>query len=367
VKRGKNPYPGVSENVDRHGTGRWRFRKKGLPSVYLPGPYGSAAFRTAYDQALKGASAVSPSRRFEYGTFDWLIEQYYRSATWQKLAAITQKNRRADLERFRREHGSKRVALLRAMHVEALLSKKSETPAAANALLKLIRRLCRFAIRKGLIRVDPSIGVERYGENPDGFHTWTDDEVAQFEEHHGVDSKAVLAMRLVLYTGASRQDVSGLGWQNVKAGRIAYRRGKTSGEVDLPILDELYEVLSAVPADRMIFIVHSGAKPYKPTTFGNWFRDQCVAAGLPHCSSHGLRKAGATRLANAGANELEIMAFLGHTTPNEARTYIKKANRIRLADRGMERLISAKREQGVSNLVARLDKHRAKALKNQEK
>jgi len=44
------------------------------------------------------------------------------------------------------------------------------------------------------------------------------------------------------------------------------------------------------------------------------------------------------------------MAFLGHRTPNEARTYIKKANRKRLAGRGMERLRQAKREQILSNL-----------------
>src|SRR5438445_8456204 len=73
-----------------------------------------------------------------------------------------------------------------------------------------------------------------------------------------------------------------------------------------------------LPADRLLFLTHTGDRPYKATTFGNWFHDQCIAAALPHCSSHGLRKAGATRLANAGATEMEIMAFLGHRTPDEA-------------------------------------------------
>lgn len=243
-----------------------------------------------------------------------------------------------------------------------MIAKKADTPAAANRHLKLLRRFCRFAIRKGLITVDPTIGVERYQENPDGFHTWTDAEIAKFEEHHKVGSKAVLALRLMLYTGAARQDVIRLGWQSVKDGRIAYRRQKTGGDVDLPILDELQDVLTDLPSDRLLFITHTGDRPYKPETFGNWFRGQCVAADVPHCSTHGLRKAGATRLANAGGTEFEIMAFLGHKTPNEARTYTKKANRKHLAGTGMEKLMRANAEQKLSNRVERLDTHRRKAL-----
>lgn len=297
---------------------------------------------------------TKPSR-FEHGTFDWLIEQYYRSPAWQKLARISQKNRRGEIENFRRSYGSFRVATLRPAHVEKIIAKMAATPSAANKRLKLLRLLCRFAIRKAVIRIDPTIGVERYAENPDGFHTWSDDEIAQYEEHHGTSSKAVLALRLMLCTGAARQDAAAMGWQNVRSGRIFYRRGKTLGDVDLPILDELDAVLSMVPRDRMIFVAKIGGQAYTTESFGNWFRDQCVAAGLPHCSAHGLRKAGATRLADAGANELEIMAFLGHRTPNEARTYIKKANRKQLADRGMERLRQAKREQILSNLSEKLD------------
>jgi integrase len=366
TRRTRNPFPGVARTVDRHGKVRWRFRAKGRPSCYLPGAYGSVEFRKAYEAAAAGKLPVDAAPLAERGTFARLIETYYRTPTWAKLAPISQTNLRHELERFRVAHGDKRVANLRPVHVEALIAKKAATPAAANRLLKLIRRLCRFAVKRGLIKVDPSIGIERYAENPDGFHTWTEDEILQFEAHHGAASKAVLALRLMLCTGAARQDVARMGWQSVRDGRIAYRRGKTGGDVDLPILDELQDVLDLVPRDRMLFITHGEGRPYKSTTFGNWFRDMCVAAGLGHCASHGLRKAGATRLANAGANELEIMAFLGHRTPNEARTYIKKANRRQLSDRGMARLQKPKSEQPVSNLPAKLDKISAKPLKSQK-
>jgi integrase len=364
-RRAKNPFPGVSRIVDRHGKVRWRFRMKGRPAGYLPGSYGSAEFRAAYEAATAANSAMPAMPRAAHGTFNWLIEHYMRTPKWQKLGAISKYNLLHELDRFRKDHGTKLVKNLRAEHVEALMAKKAHQPAMANRLLKLLRRLIRFAIRKGIRPDDPTIGVERYAENPDGFHTWTDDEIAKFEAFHGVTSKPVLAMRLVLCTGAARQDVIRLGWQNVRDGRISYRRGKTGGEVDLPILDELRDVLELVPNDRLLFLTHGADhRPYKPTTFGNWFKDQCAAEGLGlyDCQSHGLRKAGATRLANAGATEFEIMSFLGHKTPAEARTYTKKANRKTLADSGMEKLARAKRERGVSNLGQKLDNGARKPL-----
>lgn len=341
---GKNPFPGVSRHVDRHGKVRWRIRKKGIPLAYLPGNYGSAEFRTAYEAAIVGEKRPAEnSGRHVHGTFNWLIEEYRRSPTWLKLAPISRRNLLNELERFRTEHGEKSVAGLKIEHVEALVAKKAATPAAANRLLKLLRRLCRFAIKRRLIGVDPTMGVDRFAENPDGFHTWTDKEIAVFEQHHGIESKAVLALRLMLNTGAARQDVCRMGWQNVRGNRIAYRRGKTGGDVDLPILPELRAVLDRIDRGRMLFVTHGQDRAYKSETFGNWFHERCLEAGLGHCTPHGLRKAGATRLADAGATEFEVMAFLGHKSPVEARTYTKKANRRTLGDSGMAKLLKSNR------------------------
>ncbi len=50
---------------------------------------------------------------------------------------------------------------------------------------------------------------------------------------------------------------------------------------------------------------------------GRGFRDRCNEAGLRHCSAHGLRKACATRLANAGYMVEQIKAITGHNTLSE--------------------------------------------------
>jgi hypothetical protein len=45
-------------------------------------------------------------------------------------------------------------------------------------------------------------------------------------------------------------------------------------------------------------------------SLSNWFHDKCDAAGVPG-SARGLRKAGATRLANNGATVAQLEAIYG--------------------------------------------------------
>lgn len=363
AKQRNNPFPGVSVAIDRHKRRRWRFRLKGKPTCYLPGAYGSAEFREAYEAAMASHPMPGASTRSApHGSFSWVIEQYLTTPDFQKIGKLYKRNLSLEFERFRTDYGNLPIASMRPDHVEKIIAKKAETPAAANKLLKLLRRLCRFAMRRQWISRDPTLGVKPYATNPDGYYTWTDADILKFEAHHGTVSKAVLAMRVMLYTGAARQDAAAMGWQNVKGERIEYRRHKTGGDVSLrlALVPELLEVINPLPRDSMLFITWGKqGRGYNPETFGNWFKDMCRAAGLPaEANTHGLRKAGATRLANAGASEFEIMAFLGHKTPDEARTYVKAANRQTLADSALEK------RNRMSNRVKRLDIARAKSVKD---
>ena len=83
-------------------------------------------------------------------------------------------------------------------------------------------------------------------------------------------------------------------------------------------------------------------------------REWCDKAGLTVCSSHGLRKACARRLAEAGASAHEIMAVTGHKTLAEVQRYTESATREGLADTAMGKLIARpNREQTVVNLPQR--------------
>jgi integrase len=357
MTRRKNPFPGVTRVVDRHGKVRWRFRRKGRADLYLPGPFGSIDFRAAYEAAVEGTKAPAPKSRAGYGTLAWLIEEYLRSSKHLNLSDVRRSSIRRELDWLRKEAGKYQIGSLAARHVEALMGRKAG-PTAANTVKKNLSLLFNFAIKHELAgqKHNPARHADRRKENPDGYHTWTADEIAAFLSHHGKGSKARLAALLILNTAAARQDLVRLGWQNVKDGRISYRRLKTGVPGDYQVMPDLAEELRSIPADQMLFLTHGQGQPYLPETFGNWFRDQCKAAGLPHCSAHGLRKGIATLIAEGGASELQIMALLAHSTPKEGSTYVKKANRGRLADQGLALSAGVNVEQSASNLVVRLDK-----------
>ncbi len=343
----KNKFPGVTKTIDRHKKIRWRFRRKGF-SCYLPSPYGSVEFVVAYEKAMQG-QATSAKPRSKEGTLNWLIEFYLRSPRYQDRAPAGKKTLRSELEWLRVQAGPLPYAKFETRHVEALMARKAG-PSAANRVKKNLSMLFNFAIKHGYHKFNPASLADRRKENPDGYHTWTEAEIEQYRATHPSGSKPRMVMLLLLNTGASRQDAIRLGWQNCAEGRIRFRRNKTGVEANLPILPELVEELDRLPRDQLLFITHSGGKPYKPETFGNWFKKMCKVAGLPHCNAHGLRKSLATRLANAGATPDEIRAALAHKTNEEGKTYTKQADRARLADSGLDKLLDAQPQRNLTNL-----------------
>ncbi|MDE0052513.1 MAG: tyrosine-type recombinase/integrase [Rhodospirillales bacterium] len=357
MKRRKNPFPGVNTVEDRHGKLRHRLRRtiRGHSiDIYLPGPYGSPEFRAAYEQAIEGARGGR--LRAKPGTMRYLVEAYREAPVYRNLSATTRRDKAWRLNWISEAIGEGRYAAMQPRHVEALMAKKAG-PAAANRLRKDLAQLFRFAAKRfGYTGQNPATLADPHKESLRGFHTWTDDEIEIFRAKFPTGTKSRLALEIFLNTGAARQDAAALTRRNIRGGRLFYRRGKTGQEVDLPILPELARELAQLPADQVMLLAHGRQpKSYSAHHLGTWFRERCKEAGLADCSAHGLRKAGARRLAEAGATEWEVMAFLAHRTAQEASRYTAAANRAKLTSSGMAKL-GADHEQVLSNLSERLDK-----------
>ena len=120
-----------------------------------------------------------------------------------------------------------------------------------------------------------------------------------------------------------------------------------------PIHPDLWAVISDLPKDRP-FLATAYGMGRTAVGLGNKMREWCDAAQLPECSAHGLRKACARRLAEAGATAHEIMSVTGHKTLAEVQRHTEAALREGLADSAMEKLLARpNREQTVVNLSAR--------------
>jgi integrase len=340
----RRPYPFVHEFTDRHGRPRVYLRKRGHKRVALPWPIGSREFVEAYQAALADSPLPIGQSRTKPGSINALVQVYYASDGWDALAPQSQRTYRHILEHFRTEHGDKPVALLGREHVKAMVSAKAATPAAANKFRKLLSVLMQVAIDKGWRKDNPVIGVKGIRTKSQGFRTWTEDDIAQFEARHEVGTKARLALALLLFTGQRRGDVVRMGRQHVRDGALTLRQQKTGVEVTIPVHLKLQECLSAAPRDHLTFLVTEHHQPFTPAGFTNWFRDKCALAGLPRgLSPHGLRKAMCRRLAEAGCTPHEIMAISGHKSLAEVTRYTEAANRTRLAGDAMRTIAAAER------------------------
>lgn len=323
----------VHEFRDRHGKVRRYFRRPGFKRVALPGLPGSDEFMEAYKAALDpkhrleiGASRTKP------GTVGDLVARYLKSAEFLSLASSSQATYRGIVERFRVDHGDKRVAMLRRDHVRDMMAKRAETPAAANNFLKTLRILMTLAIDAGMRGDDPTTGVKRVRIKSDGHPVWTANDIEAFRRKHPLGSRARLAMELALNTMQRRGDLVKLGRQHIQGGTLTLRQGKTGTVVEIPVLPELQAALDMLPADQLTFLMTDFGKAFAPAGFGNWFRRMAVEAKLPKgYNVHGLRKSGATRLADAGCSDHEIMSWGGWKSLSEVQRYTRTANRRKLA------------------------------------
>lgn len=321
--------------VDRHGKPRFYFRRPGFESKGLHGlPY-SAEFMSDYEAALAGQPLPVGANRTRSGTMWALALSYFASPAFRTLRPSTQRAYRGIIERLCKEHGDKRAVDLRREHVVRLMTARAKQPGAANGLRMALRVMMRHAVEIGLRADDPTREVRAIRIKTNGHHSWTDDEIAQFEGHHPIGSRARLAFALLLYTGQRRGDVIQMGAQHIRNAALHVKQEKTGVELVIPVHPTLATIIAAAPRDHLTFVTTRLGGPFQGSAFSRWFRGQCDKAGLPHCSAHGLRKAAARRLAEAGCTTHEIGAITGHASLTELVRYTKAADQRRLAEAAM--------------------------------
>jgi integrase len=345
--------PGCIEDRDRHGNIRIYYRAKGRPKVRLRGTPWTPEFMAAYE-ATKGAIGPTTTKGIMSGTWRWLCIRYFSEcAEYKRLDARTQHVRRQILEATFDEPiapASSKIfrdfplSRMTADAVEVLRDRKIDTPESANARIKAMRQVFKFGVKKKLAPSNPARDVEYFRSGSPGFHTWTPEEVLQFEGRHPIGSKARLAVALMLFTGQRRSDIIRFGKQHAKGGKLTFTqhkgRNRKPKRLTLPILPALQRIINNTTCGDLTFLVNDWGRPFTDAGFGNWFRDRCVEAGVPG-RAHGLRKTGATIAANNGATSRQLMAIFGWDTLKEAERYTRGADQRRLAEAAMHMLETA--------------------------
>jgi integrase len=328
------------EDRDRHGNIRIYFKKRGCRKIRLKGMPWTPDFMEQYEAAKRNAAPVKPKQDTAApGTLKWLLEAYYGSAEFKGLEPRTQRVRRGILDKVAEKAGHLPFARLEAKNIRKWRDARAETPEAANGLVKALRQVFGWAVEAEEADRNPAKDVAYLKNGSQGHHSWTLEEVEQYEAAHPIGTSARLALALLLYTGQRRSDIVLFGKEHLKNGWLKFTQQKNKNRkpitLEIPVMPELRQILDASPLGQKAFLVTEFGKPFTSNGFGNRMRKWCDEAGLPHCSAHGPRKAAAARLAERGRSTREIMAVTGHTTSKEVDRYTRGAEQKRLAARAL--------------------------------
>jgi len=364
----------VYRHVDRHGKLRLYFRPPGKGSTPLPSDPTSPEFAAAYKAALVSLEDERQApkailSRPKVRTLRWLCDQYTSSTEFKRLDPRTQRVRRQIIEHCLNEpirpgasetFGDGPLEVITPKAIKVLRDRKADFPEAANSRVKAFRQVYSWALEAEVddsIKTNPARDVRYFQSTGEGFHSWTMEELEQFEARHPVGTRARLALALLLYTGQRRSDIVRFGRQHLRPGEIEFtgrkircnwlhftqwkNRNRKPVRLEIPVIPELQRIIDASPTGDLTFLVTELGQPFTANGFGNKMRQWCDEAGLPQCSAHGLRKVAAVRLAELGCTTLEIASILGHMTLKQIELYTRSVRQRRLAENVLRRVISS--------------------------
>jgi plasmid stabilization system protein ParE len=202
--------PHLQRQVSRHGKVVWYVRIGRGPRIRIIAKFGTPEFDVEYQAAIsdtprpkKGAPAA--------GTLAWLIARYREVGAWTSLSPATRKQRENILVHVIATAGNEVAVKITRTAIVAGCERRSKTPAQARHFLDTMRGLFRWAANAGLVKTDPTIGVE----NPqlkkgDGFIPWTEEHVEAYEKRWPIGTRQRVWLDVLLYTGLRRGDAESL-------------------------------------------------------------------------------------------------------------------------------------------------------------
>nr|WP_255553434.1 tyrosine-type recombinase/integrase [Maritimibacter sp. DP1N21-5] len=319
----------------------WYFRRKGHKLIPMPDePHDSAEFLAAYAEAKRTTGVRD--RRADPGSLTGTIDAAMRSERFAGLSKVYRATMTRHMVELQNTVGTAAFRAIREPHIRANVTEATSP----QDRLKAWRWLCSWAMDAGLRADDPSRDVTAPARaRSDGHEPWTLDEIDAYRERWKIGTSKRTAFELLYWTGCRIGDGVRLGPGMVdREGVLSFRQNKTGGIAYVPwtcILpdyattrmhtdrEQLHAALAATSGAHMTFLATERGRTRSDKALGTMIREAAVASEITGKSAHGLRKARAVALADAGASTIQIGAWTGHESLKEIEHYTIAANRKR--------------------------------------
>ncbi len=140
------------------------------------------------------------------------------SAQWRELSAATRSQRAGLLKETKKLSGDAPADTINKLSVQKGMDQRAHQPHGANNWLKTMRGLFGWGVALDIVPADPTRSVKllKGANDRNGFHEWSEDEVARYEARWPVGTRERLALDILLYTGLRRGDAARLGRPHVR-------------------------------------------------------------------------------------------------------------------------------------------------------
>jgi integrase len=326
-------------------------------------------------RAAARASREADEDRIER-VVELFVERYAKPKTkdWRETAAMLN---REVVGRWK----GRRLSQITRADVHQMLDEIVDrgAPIAANRRFAALRKLCAWAVERGIIDRNPCDGVKAPSAETRRDRVLTNDElrlVWKACERVGLFGPLV---RLLMLTGARRDEVAGMEWAELdldaRAWTLPAARTKNKREHVVPLSDAALEIIKGLPrveGRRFLFSTtgrthvsgFSKAKTEIDKAVLEIARQQAgdEAAPIPRWTFHDIRRSVATNLQKLGVRLEVTESCLNHTSGSRAGIVgiyqrhdwaEEKRTALQAWARKLEEIVSGKKADNVVELQAR--------------
>lgn len=270
-------------------------------------------------------------------TFNALADRYLKEHAEKKKKASSARDDRRNLKRHIRPRlGSKPLPSITRSDIQALHQSLSDKPYAANRVLALLSKMFNLAEKWGLIPdgQNPCRHVERFKESSRERFLSKEELTTlagvlnQQEVEGKVSPDTILAIRLLLLTGARLNEILRLRWSEVNLDERQLRlEDSKTGRKTIYLPEPAVELLRSHPRDKDHPFVIRGKKEksHLVNLEKPWQRIR-KAAGLEEVRLHDLRHTFASVALSGGLSLPTIGVLLGHKNTATTQRYAHLAN-----------------------------------------